>query len=440
MQFLNALQNLSQFTEGQIPGAPPGVTGIYGRVQTLEELTTALLEDIRVVRITQDTLDKLALCYKLEQQQRNAIGPGMSPKETIAEYNRRLTQPASVASGGAAVRMPGLNFGPPPRGGWDIVRPALQLSIRSAIMNGCLYSLDLAPGKDEAEFRRAVELIEEARRTWRHVDGSIRGRTLEETFLRGVKALLADSILRSYPINQPSQNNAESISKRRKLDEVRSIGEWLTHSFTTSPKPPDTDKPTRRPRRDDADPWWNIYYAHYVSPFARGTAYIAFSHTQLALDFLSGPARTASLIAGAKEYATAAAWMSPDDPERINRALNAVFALTSSQAPFYKSDVAAVFAMAEKAKEWYKPYFTQTAHLDSHVGWAAGLEATARDDRRPPAGAADTLALTAVMRQAWMARIANGETEEAVGGKRIWDSLGQEVVEALEKDGLGWSP
>ena len=162
MQFQNALSNLLQYHRRQVPGAPPGVLGIFGRLQTLEELTTALLEDSRVLRLDGVAIEKLQLCYQLEQHQRNAIGPHLSPKETIIEYNRRLTQPPH--QGGPVVNNVGASFymGPSkPLAGWDLVRPALQLSVRSALMNGCLAGI-VDPGNDEKEFRRSVELIEEA--------------------------------------------------------------------------------------------------------------------------------------------------------------------------------------------------------------------------------------------------------------------------------------
>jgi len=76
-----------------------------------------------------------------------------------------------------------------PLAGWDLARPALQLSIRSALMNGCPAGT-VDPGDDEKEFRRAVELIEEAWKMWPDVYGATRGRTLEETFLRTIKILL----------------------------------------------------------------------------------------------------------------------------------------------------------------------------------------------------------------------------------------------------------
>ena len=132
MQYHNAYIHLQEFhTEDvQITGMPGATRVIVGRLQTLEELTTALIEDVRVGRFDANGLDKLNLCFALEQQRRNAIGPGLSPAETIAAYAWRLTEPPAAREptafdvGGGSTRA----------AGWDYVRPALQLTIRSCLV------------------------------------------------------------------------------------------------------------------------------------------------------------------------------------------------------------------------------------------------------------------------------------------------------------------
>jgi len=426
MQFQNALSNLLQYHRRQVPGAPPGVLGIFGRLQTLEELTTALLEDSRVLRLDGVAIEKLQLCYQLEQHQRNAIGPHLSPKETIIEYNRRLTQ--SPYQGGPVVNNVGASFymGPSkPLAGWDLVRPALQLSVRSALMNGCLAGI-VDPGNDEKEFRRAVELIEEAWKMWPNVDGATRGRTLEETFLRGIKVLLGESVARSYGLRPTSPD-----AQRKKLKELRAIGQWLVDSFNHSPKPPNANQV-----RDDADPWWNTYYAHYVSPLVCGHAFIAYYHTQMGMDWFEGEEQKESLRRGAEEYATAAGWMSPDDPDRVTRIWTAVFSLFNSGKAYYKSDFAACLEMGDNAKEWTMPFFGERFGIEEgHMGQKAGMAALGMD--QPPIDGGDTLVITKVMRDVWATRISKyGEKEKSVGGTQIWGALGRGIVADLEADGL----
>jgi len=71
-----------QYHRRQIPGTPPGVLGIFGRLQTP---TIALLEDSRVLRLDGVAIDKPQLRHQPEKHQRNAIGQHISPKETIIE-------------------------------------------------------------------------------------------------------------------------------------------------------------------------------------------------------------------------------------------------------------------------------------------------------------------------------------------------------------------
>ena len=111
LQFTEALKSLSHFQKHDLPlsaNAPAGAFGISGPLQTLAELTSAAMEDIRVVYFEREAFEKLQLCYMLEQQQRNAVGPGLGVQQTIAKYHERISLGVT----------------------WDVVRPALQLSIR----------------------------------------------------------------------------------------------------------------------------------------------------------------------------------------------------------------------------------------------------------------------------------------------------------------------
>ena len=163
-----------------VAGFPQPEPVICGRLQTLEELTTAMIEDIRVARMDFALLERLQMCLQLEQQRRNAIGPNMSPKDTIKEYQRRLTEPVTSRQ----ISERGGGTGSLTATGWDYVRPALQLSIRSCLVNGFINEIFADGQRGDAEFRRCVELIEGAQAQWPDVNGSIRGRTLETTFLR----------------------------------------------------------------------------------------------------------------------------------------------------------------------------------------------------------------------------------------------------------------
>lgn len=415
MQFQNALNSLHQFSEGQIPGAAPGTRAIFGRVQTLEELTTAILEDIRVARFDAVALNKLRLCYALEQQQRNAIGPNLTPKDTIAKYNQRLTQ---------ARVLHGLND---PIGGWNSVRPALQLSIRTALMNGCINKALDVPGSDEPEFRRAVDLIEEARRMWPMVDGVIRGRTLEETFLRGVKILLAEALIKSYNYSPTSPSD-----QRKKLDDIKAISDWVIDSFNRNPRPPESE---RRQGFMGDDAWWNIYYAHYATPLAKAYAFRGFfyAHTGLQIDL---DKREEMCRAAAKEYITAAGWMSIDEPERANNLWNAIFAMCSSETYYHKEDFRVLADMARGSCKWFDDYFVEQRTQPEHIGTTALKDVLTSEWYPDVEENADVM--SGLLKEIWEERVTKyGEKEEAVGGVEIWRNLDERLRTALEEK-MGW--
>lgn len=411
MQFQNALNSLHQFTEGQVPGAAPGTRAIFGRVQTLEELTTAILEDIRVARFDSVSLDKIRLCYALEQQQRNAIGPGLSPRDTIVAYNQRLTQHNGIGDYG-----------------WNNVRPALQLSIRTALMNGCIkMGLD-APGSDEPEFRRAVELIEEARWMWPMVDGAVRGRTLEETFLRGVKILLAEALIKSYNHNPTSPGD-----QKKKLADIKAIADWVIDSFNRNPTPPESE---RRQGLMGEDAWWNIYYAHYATPLAKAYSFrgFVFAHTGLQVDLNR---KEEMCCAAAKEYITAAGWMSIDEPERANNLWNAIFAMCSSEAYYHKEDFRVLADMARGSCEWFDDYFINHRNLPEHIGTTALKDVLTSDWYPDVKEDADVMAK--LLKDVWKERATKyGEKEEAIGGAEIWRKLDERLRTGLEEK-MGWT-
>jgi hypothetical protein len=466
MQFHNALIHLNEFNavEMAVPGMTEPQQVIFGRLQTLEELTTAMIEDIRVGRLDGESFGKLKLCLQLEQQRRNAIGPNMSPKETIAEYARRLTEtpssrplPEFLRSGGAGSTM---------STGWDYVRPALQLSIRSSLMNGFLKSVLAEDDDGASEFRRCVDLIEEAHALWPDVDGSVRGRTLEETFLRQVKVHLGESLMMRYHnLSTGSPDRAEL------LDEIISIGEWIVQSFESKPHPPEEEKhstPAGEPG------WWTVYYTHYVAPLSKAHMLIAFGNLRYGTDIDTtaldsketgkrGPVASSPSRLGiaAIHYVKAAAWMPLDEPERANALWYAIFAMVR-RGGYYLADFEVLRDMATKCPSFFTPFFPLETIPDNHAGKHAAAEVlgttvggvrdmicspmvmwpddvpTDMDTLQEVMGpwtreivngdGGGLLALTEVMKSVWKDRLERwGEKKEWMGGDKVWEDVEPEL-------------
>ncbi|CCX06647.1 Similar to Stress-induced-phosphoprotein 1; acc. no. Q3ZBZ8 [Pyronema omphalodes CBS 100304] len=376
MQYHNAILHLMEYSikEQYLPtvGLQPY---IIGRLQTLEELTTALTEDIRVGRLGPPSLEKLKLCFTMEQQRRNAIGPGMSPQATIAEYARRLTEspdqraPTPFDALGGSTRAIG----------WDYVRPALQLTIRSSLMNGFLKRVFGEGEIGSVEFRRCVELIEAAQKEWSDVDGSIRGRTLEETFLRQVKVHLGESLVIKYLRELKTNPNMPVEEKKKFLDEIISIGEWIVMSHENESSPPEKDK-FAHPAGEAH--WWTVYYTHYTAPLAKAYNFIGFGNLRYGIDvdtislvpdstetgkrgpIASSPSR---LGIAAMNYAKAAAWMPADDPECANSLWLAIHAMVT-RGGYYLADFEVLRDMANNCVAHYTPHFRADIIPENHCG------------------------------------------------------------------------
>lgn len=386
MQFHNALLHLNEYEirDMVLPGINTPAPVIFGRLQTLEELTTAIVEDIRVGRFDMAALEKLQLCFTLEQQRRNAIGPNLTPKEVIAEYARRLIEPpASRAAtpfdvGGGSSRATG----------WDYVRPALQLSIRSCLMSGFIKTVfdDTEVGADE--FRRCIELIEEAHKQWPNIDGSLRGRTLENTFLRQIKVQLGESLVQKYlRTNRTDPNSVPMEGKGKQLDEIIAIGEWIVKSFESNPHPPEADKHAL-PAGEAG--WWGVYYTHYAAPLAKAYNLIAFGNLRYGTDIETilidseetgkrGPIACSPTRLGvaAINYAKAASWMPPDDPERGNALWYAIFAMVR-RGGYYLADFECIRDMAAKCPGFFVPFFPTETIPENHAGKHAAGEGRLR--------------------------------------------------------------
>ncbi|EPS36146.1 hypothetical protein H072_10328 [Dactylellina haptotyla CBS 200.50] len=369
-QYTDALRQLSQFQKHELPAAanaPPGAFGISGPLQTLADLTSVAMEDFKVVYFGEGDLEKLQLCYMLEQQQRNAVGDHLNPVQTILEYNNRLENGAS----------------------WDIIRPALQLSIRAAFMNGIIKDGFLEPrlpnGSTPAveDFRRAVDLTEEARRVFADVPGHVRGRTLEKTFLRGLKIRLAESLIKLYNHTEPPTLTI--------IEEIKNIGDWLVASCESSPIP-EVDPPTSP---ETADRYWDLYTPHWGYPRAMGHIFRGMAYMQLGLHWnrvqldsrtgKKGPStgNMRDLRIAAEEYTRGAAWLPDDDVDGTNALWMAIFCMVRRGA-YYLGDLQLLRTIALHEQGLWGPWFGGDYIPSSHSGKLASSEALRQSEGADP--------------------------------------------------------
>ncbi|TGZ80153.1 hypothetical protein EX30DRAFT_349613 [Ascodesmis nigricans] len=469
MQYHNAMIHLFEYeTRPAPPGYPSEHPLIFGRLQTLEELTTALVEDSRVLRFDKTAMEKLELCLALEQMCRDAIGPNLSPSETIFAYNERLTNGPDPSWNGP---QPMAKDGPKPMG-WDYVRPALQLSIRSALMNGLL---ETAVRRKNPRFRegvqhlqRAAELIIEARKQWLDIDGGVRGRTLETTFLRQVQGYLGDALVTEYFILR--DQNELGPQGRALLNKILEIGNWIVESVKAEPKPPRDPEQLARPTGEAV--WWGHFYSHYASPLSKGYSLIGYAQSALAKDYefialkpssgKPGPvaAEPRRLGLAACAFARSAAWAPVDDPHRCSDLWNAIMCMIE-RGGYFLADFECIRDMATKCPAHYTDFFPESIvpeeasgkiFASEVVGTVVGMppnqicsplvswpEGTEKDmdiaaevlepwTKKIVTGkGGGLLAITDVIQQVWRQRVEDGESIDAIGCELVWNELEAEL-------------
>ncbi|KAK6500263.1 hypothetical protein TWF481_010608 [Arthrobotrys musiformis] len=412
IQYTDALRQLSQFQKHELPAAanpPAGAFGISGPLQTLADLTSVAMEDFKVVYFGEGDLEKLQLCYMLEQQQRNAIGDHLNPVQTIAEYNNRLENGAS----------------------WDTIRPALQLSIRAAFMNGIIKDGFLEPrlpnGTTPAvdDFRRAVDLTEEARRVFVNVPGHIRGRTLEKTFLRGLKIRLGEALIKLYNHTDPPSLPI--------IEEIKNIGDFIVASCDSSPLP-EVDPPTNQ---ETTERFWDLYVPHWGYPRAMGHIFRGMAYMQLGLHWnrvqldsrtgKKGPStgNMRDLRTAAEEYATGAAWLPDDDVDGTNALWMAIFCMVRRGA-YYLGDLQLLRTMALHQQGLWGPWFGADYIPAGHSGKLASSEALRQSEGADP----DTICSPLVE---WSEGV---EVDQDILGEVLMPYIGR-ALQTPEKDGGG---
>ncbi|RVD83854.1 uncharacterized protein DFL_005628 [Arthrobotrys flagrans] len=412
IQYTDALRQLSQFQKHNLPAAanaPPGAFGISGPLQTLADLTSVAMEDFKVVYFGEGDLEKLQLCYMLEQQQRNAVGDHFNPIQTIAEYKNRLDKGAS----------------------WDVIRPALQLSIRAAFMNGIIKDGFLEPrlpnGTTPAveDFRRAVDLTEEARRVFANVPGHIRGRTLEKTFLRGLKIRLGEALIKLYNHTDPPSLPI--------IEEIKNLGDYIVSSCDSSPLP-EVEPPTNQ---ETMERYWDLYVPHWGYPRAMGHIFRGMAYMQLGLHWnrvqldsrtgKKGPStgNMRDLRTAAEEYATGAAWLPDDDVDGTNALWMAIFCMVRRGA-YYLGDLQLLRTMALHQQGLWGPWFGADYIPAGHSGKLASSEALRQSEGADP----DTICSPLVE---WSEGV---EVDQDILGEVLMPYIGR-ALQTPEKDGGG---
>ncbi|KAF7307345.1 TPR-REGION domain-containing protein [Mycena indigotica] len=140
--------------------------------KVLEPLTNAILGDDRVFHIDfPEFFDNLRRQTVIEVQASNGWTDS-GPKELMKEVPERLQNSS-----------------------WDLVRPALAMTIRAWIWRAFLESkMGMGTSADEF-YKRVIEIIDWGRSTYAHVPKEERGAIFEATIVRSVRSLRLSNLL-----------------------------------------------------------------------------------------------------------------------------------------------------------------------------------------------------------------------------------------------------
>ncbi|KAG2035797.1 hypothetical protein BDR03DRAFT_983442 [Suillus americanus] len=184
--------------------------------------------------------------------------------------------------------------------GWDDVRPALAVTIRGWIMRAVLDGgLKQQPQAGVEYYRRAIDLIEWGRTTWKDVPKSDRGVVFEHSFLIGVRSLYLKMFMNAY-------TDDPGLNSKFPLEQLKEEAEDLLKETDIAVQTRDTNEPV--------DP--GFISSFIVYPCGLAHALLGFYHVQSAR-YASDPLeKMFSFVKAAGEYTRASSKYAEDDELR----------------------------------------------------------------------------------------------------------------------------
>lgn len=184
--------------------------------------------------------------------------------------------------------------------GWDDVRPALAVTIRGWIMRAALDGgLKQQPQAGVEYYRRAIDLIEWGRTTWKDVPKSNRGVVFEHSFLIGVRSLYLKMFMNAY-------TDDPGLNSKFPLEQLKEEAEDLLKETDIAVQTRDTNEPV--------DP--GFISSFIVYPCGLAHALLGFYHVQSAR-YASDPLeKMFSFVKAAGEYTRASSKYAEDDELR----------------------------------------------------------------------------------------------------------------------------
>ncbi|KAK1226528.1 hypothetical protein PQX77_010493 [Marasmius sp. AFHP31] len=174
--YSSAYNILSAFTDWDAGDAILKTAVSTGRIlEGVERLSNGLMRDWRVFNIPDaNWYIKLEQLMKTESSRLNAWVSDDNPNRLVREVEERIL-----------------------RDGWDNVRPALSLTIRSWIVLAHIESCSKGNFENSVTFyNKAMKVIKFGRKTWSSVGNDVRGEVFCDTFLRTVQTMHMEPLMK----------------------------------------------------------------------------------------------------------------------------------------------------------------------------------------------------------------------------------------------------
>ncbi|KAG2059298.1 hypothetical protein BDR06DRAFT_987265 [Suillus hirtellus] len=270
-EFTKGVAYMNEFKTIPHPQAPGGFA-YGGNTMGLTYLTNGLMRDERAFHLdSSDWITKYNNQVKFEATARQAWhSDGVENIKQLAQ--KRLKEK-----------------------GWNDVRPALSVTVRTWIMRGMLDGhLRNKPDTGVQFLKRAVDLLEWGRNVWKNVHKDDRGAIFQDTFLRGVRSLHLKMFMNAYSADP-------GLNSKFPLEHLKEEAEDLLKEIEIASK---------NPSKEEVDP--GMVSSFCIYPAAVAYTMIGFYHAQTALhsdDVLA----CISFANGASAYLQAAKTYPEDD-------------------------------------------------------------------------------------------------------------------------------
>ncbi|KAI0358985.1 hypothetical protein OH77DRAFT_1396325 [Trametes cingulata] len=269
-----AIEGMQQL---QLVRTPAGQVYV-GRIGIIEWLTNAIMEDPRSFSISsQNFLDQYNKQVIFEMTQTGAWPHGSS-RTVMEEAPKRIA-----------------------REGWDKVRGALSLTVRTWIMRAFMQG-NLTDDVNAALdfFTSAIEVLQWGIQFWRDVPQAVKGAMFQDSFVRGVKCLRLDVMIKAYAAHP-------GPTSKLPLSEILAGAEDLISELASAPEEPENER------------LYPFHLGFIRYPLAQGHMLRAFYHRQTAKNIRVSkgpPSEAIDHLKSAAESYTRAADIYPEDDEK----------------------------------------------------------------------------------------------------------------------------